>query len=617
MFDIEENLKKLPACPGVYIHKDKIGKVLYVGKAVSLKNRVRQYFQESYRNSNPKVRALVSHIAEFEYITCGSEMEALILECNLIKKYMPPYNVLLRDDKTYPYIVVTTSEPYPRVLKTRIIRRDGNRYFGPYSDAGAVNRIIDLLDSMYALKRCPDLSFPEGHRPCLNYHIQECRGICTGTVDAESYRASIDEILQFLSGKDHLLLRRLENAMKEASEAMKFEEAAKYRDEIAAVHALEETQRVTMVRGKDFDIVLARKSPEWSFVALFPVRNGKLSGRETFQIQADDSDTEKEMTSAFLKQYYSRWAQVPAEIVVEEEPDEKELIESFLSKGRGRVRITVPKRGEKKALLDLTRNDIREMTKTMSARVESRKEREQAVYDELEKLMREGGFLRTPDREGKPYRVESYDISNTNGIDSVGAMVVFSGLSPVKKDYRRFRIRTVDGADDYASLQEVLFRRFRRAQKGDAGFVTLPDLIMIDGGLGQVTAGAKVLDALKLPVPIVGLAKDDRHRTRAVVFRDGREIDLKTRPALFRYAGTVQEEVHRFAIEYHHSLHGRNQMHSALDDIEGIGPKRRNHLLYVYGTVEEIRKADKESLMTRGGLPETVAENVIEFFTGK
>ena len=617
MFDIQENLKKLPDKPGVYIHRDELGRVIYVGKAVSLKNRVRQYFQSSYRNSNPKVRAMVSHIAEFEYITCSSEMEALILECNLIKKYMPQYNVVLRDDKTYPYIVVTTSEKYPRVLKTRRILKDGNKYFGPYSDAGAVNTIVDLLDRMYLLKRCSAQEFPENHRPCLNYHIEACRGVCTGNVSEDEYAAAIDEILQFLAGKDRPLVRRLEERMNAASESLKFEEAARWRDEIAAVKSLEETQRVTMVSGKDMDIILAVLEGDSSFVALFPVRDGKLSGRETFDIQSDEGDTKKDMIAAFLEQYYSQWAVCPPEILVEEEPEGRELIEEFLSRDRSKVRITVPKRGDKKALLDLTKRDIAEMTKSIADRRKSRRERENAVYDEMAEVFRAGGFSRLPERDGEPYRVESYDISNTNGVDSVGAMVVFSGLSPVKKDYRRFKIRTVEGPDDYASLQEVLFRRFKRAAAGDPGFSTLPDIIMMDGGRGQVTAAEQVIAALRLKVPVVGMAKDDSHRTRAIVFGDGTEIDLVSRPVLFRYAGTIQEEVHRFAIDYHHSLHGRNAIKSVLDNIEGVGPKRRNALLRHFGTVEAIKNATPEELAELPEITDKVAENIASYFAGK
>ena len=596
------------------MHKDKLGQVIYVGKAISLRNRVRQYFQTSYQ-TNPKIRALVSQIAEFEYITCSSEMEALILECNLIKKYMPKYNVLLRDDKTYPYIMVTTSEEYPRVVKTRLIRKDGNRYFGPYSDTGAVNQIVDLFSSAYSLKRCSSQSFPAGHRPCLNFFIGECQGVCWGDVDREKYLAAIEEIMQFLSGKDKPLLKRLEGRMKKASDEMKYEEAARWRDAILSVKSLSETQRVTMISEKDLDIVLPVKDEEHSFIVLFPVRDGKLSGRETFQIQSQESDSRKDMVAEFIKQYYSQWAVVPGEILVEEELPEHELLEEFLSREGRKVHITVPKRGDKRALLNLTRRDVVEMSKTLTVRAESRRERQDAVLAELNQLLTMAGMPRLPEEQSQPVRVESYDISNTNGVDSVGAMVVFSGLDKVRKDYRRFKVRTVDGPDDYASLQEVLYRRYKRALAGDAGFIHMPDIIMMDGGLGQVHAARKVLDAMKVPIPVVGMAKDDSHRTRAIVFDDGREMELRGHPVLFQYAGTIQEEVHRFAIEYHHKLHGKNAMHSALDDIEGVGPKRRNELLYHFKSIENIRNASIEELCEVPSITEQVARNIKEYFS--
>lgn len=615
MFDIQENLKKLPASPGVYIHKDKLGQVIYVGKAISLRNRVRQYFQSSYQNSNPKVKAMVSHIAEFEYIRCGSEMEALILECNLIKKYMPRYNVLLRDDKTYPYIMVTTSEDYPRVVKTRVIKKDGNRYFGPYSDVGAVNQITDILSSVFRLKKCQATIFPKGHRPCLNYHIEACRGICLGNVSKEEYNASIQKILQFLSGKDRPLIQMLEENMQKASSAMRYEEAAKWRDAISSLKALKETQRVTMVRDQDLDIVLPVKDNRNSFVVLFQVRGGKLSGRENFQIQTDEGDSRKSMVSEFIKQYYSQWAAVPPEILVDEEPEEKSLIEEFLSQGKHKMRIDVPKRGDRKALMDMAKQDVSELTRTISERQEEKQSRENAVYKEMLEVIKASGGERSAEREGKPIRVESYDISNTNGVDSVGAMVVFQGLVPVRKDYRRFKIRTVDGPDDYASLQEVLYRRYKRAKEGDKAFIILPDIILMDGGKGQVSSAKKVLDAMRIPVPVAGMAKDDHHRTRAIVFSDGSEIDLRDRPVLFRYAGTIQEEVHRFAISYHHKLHGKRAIHSVLDNIDGIGVKRRNELLYYFKTVDAIKNASVEELMEVPSITEKVAENIREYFS--
>ncbi|MFQ9892604.1 MAG: excinuclease ABC subunit UvrC [Emergencia sp.] len=610
MFDIKENLKKLPDSPGVYMHKDKLGQIIYVGKAISLRNRVRQYFQSAAK-SNPKVAAMVSHIAEFEYITCSSEMEALILECNLIKKYMPKYNVLLRDDKTYPYIKVTTSEEFPRVVKTRIIAKDGNKYFGPYSDAGAVNQIVELLSNIYSLKRCSAESFPASHRPCLNYHINQCRGICTGKVSAQEYRASIDKVLEFLSGKEKPLIRSLEEKMQAASERLAFEEAAKYRDYIASIQAISETQRVTMVHDKDLDVVLPVKDQENSFIVLFTVRDGKLSGRENFQIQTSVDDSRTEMVGEFIKQYYSQWASVPPEILVEAEPPERELIEDFLSREGRKTRIFVPQKGEKRALLKMAQSDCIEMVKTLSQKAKLNEEKQQSIKSQVAEVLRQAGY---EPEEKQAYRIESYDISNTNGVDSVGAMVVFEGLSKIRKDYRRFKIKTIEGPDDYGSLQEMLYRRFKRAQEGDSGFSKLPDAIFMDGGQGQVTAARKVLRAMKLDIPVVGMAKDDSHRTRAIVFEDGREIDLRTMPVLFRYAGTIQEEVHRFAIDYHRSLRNKNTIRSVLDNISGVGPTRRNALLNHFQTIEAIKKASVPALMEVPGITEAIAENIKEYF---
>jgi len=609
MFDIKENLKKLPDTPGVYMHKDKLGQVIYVGKAISLKNRVRQYFQ-SAANQNPKVRAMVSHIAEFEYITCQTEMEALILECNLIKKYAPKYNVLLRDDKTYPYIKVTTSEEYPRVVKTRIIEKDGDRYFGPYSDAGAVNQIIDLLNKIYSLKRCSAKDFPEGFRPCLNYHINECRGICTGKVSKAEYSVYIDAVIEFLSGKQKKLIEHLTKKMMECSEEMNYEEAAVYRDYIIAAKAISETQRVTMVNGKDLDVVLPVGSGNSRSVVLFTVRDGKLSGREVFSMQVEADDDYDTLIGEFIKQYYSQWASVPGEILVSKPLKEAELLQEFLeSQAEGRkVRIFMPQRGDKKALLDLALRDAGEMTKTLEDRLKSNEEKNKSLIDELESVL---GFRKDS------YRIESYDISNTNGVDTVGAMVVFQNLKPVRKDYRRFKIRTVEGPDDYASLQEMLYRRFKRAIEGDPGFKTLPDLILMDGGQGQVTSAEKVLIALGISIPVLGMAKDDSHRTRALVNGFGDELPLVERPILFKYCGTIQEEVHRFAIDYHRSLHNKNSIRSVLDNIPGIGPVKRNTLLTHFKSVDDIKKASSQQLQNVPGITAANAEEIIRFFGNK
>ena len=615
MFDIEENLKKLPDTPGVYIHKDKLGQVIYVGKAISLKNRVRQYFRLS-KTADPKLRALAANIEEFEYINCATEMEALILECNLIKKYMPKYNVLLRDDKTYPYIKITMNEDYPRVIKTRLVDNDGGKYFGPYSDAGAVNEIVDMVNDIYALKRCSARSFPSGAKPCLNYHIARCGGICTGNIDKEEYRDRIDKIVEFLNGKNKPVLDMLTGRMNEAAEKLDFENAAKYRDKITAVKAISEMQRVVILGAGDMDMVLVLRGTGKLYAVVFFIRGGKLSGRESFLMQAEESDSNENVAAQFVKQYYSDIGSVPHEILVEAELPEKELIQEYLSGIAGRsVKITVPKKGDKKALLDLARRDVTEMAKSIDERAKAARERSEALSSEIAKALIEIGYKVPQLQSGaRGYRIEAYDISNTNGVDSVGAMVVFDGAKPVKKDYRRFKIKTIEGPNDYASLQEVIYRRFRRAEAGDSGFSHLPDFLFMDGGQGQVTAVQQILKAMKIDIPVVGMAKDDHHRTRALVSGDGREAALAGRNLLFKYVGTVQEEVHRFAIEYHRGIRNKKMLTSVLDEIEGIGPAKRNALLSHFGSVDAIKKASEEELAEVKGITRANAGKIREYF---
>ena len=592
------------------MHKDKLGNVIYVGKAVNLKRRVSSYFVNSASHSS-KVRSMVKNIEEFEYITCKTEMEALILECNLIKKYEPKYNVLLRDDKTYPYIKLTMNEDYPRLLKTRLVKKDGARYFGPYSDVAAVNRALELLNKLFKLKRCSATSFPEGFKPCLNYHIGECRGICTGLVDRGEYMKDIERLTDLLNGKDKSLENELKEQMKEASENLEFENAAALRDQIEALKALRNIQRVTMVNGKDLDMVFTAGHGENTVVVLFPVRGGKLSGRETFlmanaenweldKTDSEDYDEYEKVISEFIKQYYSQLANPPSEILIPKPIRDEKIISEMLG-----TRIHTPERGDKYQLLKLASRDVVEISKSLDIKVETQKEREKELRTALSRIL---GY------EKRGYRVESYDISNTNGVDTVGAMVVFRDLKPVRKDYRRFKIRTVEGPDDYGSLQEMLMRRFRRALENDRSFNELPDLILMDGGRGQVTSAEKVLRALRLEIPVLGMAKDDSHRTRALVNGEGQEILLKDYPLLFKYCGTIQEEVHRFAIDYHRSLHNRNTIGSVLDDIPGIGPKKRNALLNHFETIKDIKEAGREKLMECPGITAKNADSIIEFF---
>ena len=628
MFDINEELKKLPTCPGVYMHKDRLGTVIYVGKAVNLRNRVRQYFRNSSQHS-PKVRSMVSNIAEFDYITCGTEMEALILECNLIKKYMPKYNILLKDDKTYPYIEVTMSEEFPRVIRTREVKRDENRYFGPYSDSTAVWRILKMIDEMYPLKKCSTLHFPENTRPCLNYFIGKCKGICVGKADREEYLEMIRDILGILGGKDAGVIRKLEGKMMEASDALKYEEAAKYRDYIRALRSLSEKQRATMVREHDIDILIPIRTHHNQIVAQYRVREGKMIGREIIYMNDETESTREELLSAFLKQYYLSTSRIPKEVIVPVHPEEEDLISELLNHidemnakaGTDvphKTRLYIPERGEKKAILDMTLADSVELARSLDERADRDEERKKNLRQKISKLICRAAeidgtiprLLEEDDEE--EYRVEAYDISNMNGLDTVGAMVVYEGSRPVRNDYRKFRIRTAEG-DDYGSLQEVMYRRLKRAREGDPGFSRYPDIMFIDGGLGQVHAVKAVMDAFRLTIPVVGLAKDDAHRTRAVVFTDGSEIDLKSEPLLFSYAGNIQEEVHRFAITFHRGTRGKKMTHSVLEEIPKIGPKRRKALMEKFRSIDAIRKASYEELRETEGMNSRAAECGLEF----
>lgn len=613
MFDIKENLKKLPDSPGVYIHKDRLGEVIYVGKAVSLRNRVRQYFQ-SQKNMDSKVSAMVSHIAEFEYITTATEMEALILECNLIKRYSPKYNILLRDDKTYPYIKITMKEDYPRILKTRRVENDGARYFGPYSDAGAVNRIVDLMGEIYRLKKCSAQRFPKGFRPCLNYHIEQCRGICTGYVSKDEYRETVNKVAEFLGGSTKPLVNEMKAKLEAAAEQLDFETAAKYRDNIMALEAINEKQRVVLRSDKDMDIILTLKGREDSFIVVFYVRDGKLSGRENFEMHTEGEESSGEMISSFIKQYYGELTSGPKEILTEEALSDENILSDYLSQLWGRkTSVFMPLKGEKKAILDLARKDVVEMAKTIDDRAEARAEREASLRKQIDAVY---SCLKNGPHG---YRVEAYDISDINGVDSVGAMVVFDGSRRLKKDYRRFKVKTVEGPDDYGSMQEVLYRRFKRAQADDAAFNTYPDMLFIDGGKGHVAAANKVLRAMQIDIPAFGMAKDDSHRTKELVYeKDGEfsTIQIKDSPLLFKYVGNIQEEVHRFAIDYHRTLRTKNMLTSVLDEIEGIGPVKRNSLLAYFGSVDRIKAAAAEELVKVDGITEKNAQNILKYFRG-
>ena len=629
MFVIEDELKKLPTTPGVYMHKDSLGEVIYVGKAVNLRNRVRSYFRKTSQ-ADPKVRAMVSNIAEFEYISCATEMEALLLECNLIKKYMPRYNVLLKDDKSYPYIEVTTTEEWPRVFSTRRLLRDGNRYFGPYSDGGAVKRMLAMIDEMYVFKKCRQQEFRKGVRPCLNYYIGKCSGICVGEADHDAYIGDVEEVVEILSGRDRAAMAKVRAKMEQASEELRYEDAARYRDYMNSMKSLGETQRATVIGDRDADILVPVTGSRTTVVAQYKVRDGRMTGREITYLMGEHAGSEKDVLSSFIKQHYPELAALPREILLPFHIEDEELLEGFLeginagnaeagSDVMHKTRIAVPERGEKKALLRLALDDSIKLAGTLDEKADREAERREALKKEIAGLIEYASQisgsapLLIAEDDDREYRVEAYDISNFNGLDTVGGMVVYEGRKPVKNDYRKFKVKTAEG-DDYGSLREVMYRRLKRARKGDEGFSTYPDIMFIDGGLGQVHAVKAVLDAFRISIPVVGLAKDDSHRTRAVVFEDGHEIDLRDNRLLFSYCGTIQEEVHRFAITYMSGVKGKKMIKSALEDIPGIGPKRRAELLQRFGSMKAIKEATYEELTETGGLTPKVAENVLEFF---
>ncbi len=644
MFDIGEELKKLPKTPGVYMHKDSLGEVIYVGKAINLRNRVSSYFRKTSQ-ADPKVRAMVSNIAEFEYISCATEMEALLLECNLIKKYMPRYNILLKDDKSYPFIEVTSNEEYPRVISTRRLRRDGNRYFGPYTDAGAVRRILGMIDEMYQFKKCRQQEFRKGVRPCLNYFIGKCPGVCTGEADKAAYREKIDEVVDILSGKDSAVTAKLKAEMEKASDELRYEDAARFRDYIKSLKALGETQRATMIRERDADVLIPVITHRTGVVARYKVEGGRMSGREITYIRSDhsgsampDSETERkslgaDMLASFIKQYYPELSILPREIILPVHIEDESLLEEFLdninaANAEGKTDVMhkthfiVPERGEKRAVLKMAMEDAVKLAGTLDEKAEREAERRDALKKEIAGLIEYASSisgnapLLIPEDDDREYRVEAYDISNFNGLDTVGGMVVYEGRKPVKNDYRKFKVRTAEG-DDYGSLREVIYRRLKRARKGDEGFSTYPDIMFIDGGLGQVRAVKAVVDAFRIAIPVVGLAKDDAHRTRAIVFDDGREIDLRDNRLLFSYCGNIQEEVHRFAITYMSGVKGKKMIKSALEDIPGIGPKRRGELLSRFGSIKAIKNATYEELMEVNGMNSKAAESILEFFANE
>ena len=648
-FVIEEELKKLPAKPGVYLMRDASDEIIYVGKAVSLRNRVRQYFQSS-RGKSPKIVKMVSRIDHFEYIVTDSEVEALVLESNLIKEHRPKYNTMLKDDKNYPFIRVTIQEPFPRILLARSMKKDSSKYYGPYPTAGSVRHSIELVRKLYRIRSC-DKKLPElqgRERPCLYYHIGQCDAPCQGWISKEQYREHVEGALSFLNGHVRKTIEDLKARMEQASMQLQFEEAAALRDLIADIRAIGEQQKITASDGDDRDIIavatdLTERRPETgapaaesgrgredaaspeetghgeeapdsdvlskrieAVVQVFFVRGGKLIGREHFFLTVEDEADTAQILSSFLTQYYAGTPFIPRELMLETEPDDKELLEAWLGEKRGsKVQIRVPQRGIKEKLVEMAHENA---ANTLQ------RDRDRLLREELRTIgaVREiAGLLHLEKAE----RMEAFDISNISGFESVGSMVVFDRGKPKRSDYRKFRIKTVEGPNDYASMEEVLTRRFERAKEGSAGFTVLPDVILMDGGRGQVHAAERVLSKLGFSIPVAGMVKDDTHRTRGIWYRDS-ELPILTASEGFKLITRIQDEAHRFAIEYHRLLRSKGQVRSLLDEIDGIGPARRKALLRTFGSLEAIRDASAEELAKAPSMNAAAAAKVYAYFHG-
>ena len=619
MFNIEEELKRLPDKPGVYIMKDKKDEIIYVGKANSLKKRVRQYFQ-STRNNPPKVNAMIKHIHEFEYIIVDNEVEALVLEANMIKDNKPKYNILLRDDKQYPYIKVTLNEKFPRVIKTRQVFKDGGRYYGPYPNATAVNSVIETIHDIYPIRTCktPLEKNMNKARPCLNYHLGRCLGTCIGIVDEDFYMDMINEVIKFLNGKDNTLIANIEHKMLKAAESKDYEGAATFRDQVNSLRLLQEEQKIVSSNLIDQDIIAMARGIEEVCIQIFFIRGGKILGREHFIMEDNFMEERNEILSSFLKQFYIGTAYVPKEIIIEHEIEDMETMSKWLENKRGsKVSIIVPKRGEKFALLELVSKNAKDMLNKYGDKF-LKKHRENIKALEI--------IQNSMELEDLPIRIEAFDISNISGVESVGSMVVFENGEAKKSDYRRFRIRSVSTPDDYGSLEEVLKRRFLRGLeekeilKKDSielkGFSSFPDLIMMDGGKGQVNIALKVLSELGIDIPVCGLVKDQFHKTRGIMYNN-KEIILPKDNLGFRLIYKIQEEAHRFAINYHRSLRTKTMFKSELDDIKGIGEKRKTALLKHFQSIDKIKNASVEELKSVETMNIKSAEQLHEHFRTK
>ena len=617
MFQIEEELKKLPGQPGVYIMHDAKDAIIYVGKAISLKNRVRQYFQSS-RDKTAKIKQMVSKIARFEYIVTDSELEALVLECNLIKEHRPRYNTMLKDDKTYPYIKVTASEEYPRILFSRQMKKDKNKYFGPFTSAGAVKDTIELIRKIYRIQAC-SRKLPQDmgkDRPCLYYHIHQCDAPCQGYISQADYQKSVKQAVGFLNGQYEPVMKYLEEKMRTASETMEFEKAIEYRDLLESVRKVAQKQKITSQSMEDRDIIAMAKDERDAVVQVFFVRDGKLIGREHFHMNLTGSESKAEILNSFVKQFYAGTPFVPHEIWVQEELEDAEVIASFLTARRGqKVRFVVPKMGEKERLVELAEKNAKMVLSQDKEKIKREELRTIGAMNQIGSWIGLSGIK----------RVEAYDISNISGFESVGSMIVYENGRPKRNDYRKFRIRTVQGPNDYASMREVLLRRFShgleetkklQAEGGDlamGSFTRFPDLLMMDGGRGQVNIALEVLRELQLEIPVCGMVKDDNHRTRGLYYQNV-EIPIDRHSEGFQLITRIQDEAHRFAIEYHRSLRGKEQVRSVLDDIKGIGPARRKSLMRTFKTIEAVREASVEELEAAPQMNRAAAEAVYIFF---
>ena len=612
MFLIEDELKKLPGKPGVYIMHGEKDEIIYVGKAVSLKNRVRQYFQSS-RNKGAKIEQMVTHITRFEYIVTDSELEALVLECNLIKEHRPKYNTMLKDDKTYPFIKVTVNEPYPRVLFSRTMKKDKAKYFGPYTSSTAVKDVIELVRKIYMVRSC-NRSLPRDcgkERPCLYYHMKQCTAPCQGNVSEEAYKQNIGQVLHFLNGNFQETIDQLTEKMMAASEDMRFEDAAGYRDLINSIRRIGERQKITTYGEEDRDIIAVAMDEsedlreQDAVVQVFFMRGGRLIGRDHFFLRVARGDTKAQVLSSFLKQFYAGTPFIPAEIMMQTEIEDGEIIEDWLSARRKqRVHIRVPKKGTKEKLVELAKENAWMVLSKDRERIKREEGRTIGAVKEIEDWLGLKDIV----------RMEAYDISNISGFESVGSMVVYEKGKPKRSDYRKFKIKWVQGPNDYASMEEVLTRRFTHESKDEYdSFSILPDLILMDGGRGQVNIARKVLGELGIDIPVCGMVKDDNHRTRGVYFNNV-EIPIDTSGEGFHLVTRIQDEAHRFAIEYHRSLRSKEQVHSVLDDIPGIGETRRKALMRRFRSVENIRDASVEELSQTESMNVQSAEAVYQFF---